>query len=113
MFFSISLYTALILCGTGLIYKVLSWFRYPINNQAQGITTAGRVSAAAKGVISSLFSIKIFSLIKILIPGRTSSGKAPEGKLSSVVNTLVHFRRLHFITADACLGPICDQKAFQ
>jgi heterodisulfide reductase subunit C/nitrate reductase gamma subunit len=67
MFFSISLYTALILCGIGLIYKVLSWFRYPINNQAQRITTAGRVSAAAKGVISSLFSIKIFSLIKILI----------------------------------------------
>lgn len=67
MFFSISLYTALILCGIGLIYKVLSWFRYPINNQAQGITTAGRVLAAAKGVISSLISIKIFSLIKILI----------------------------------------------
>jgi hypothetical protein len=67
MFFSISLYTALILCGAGLIYKVLSWFRYPLDNQAQQITTAGRVSAATKGVISSLFSIKIFPLIKILI----------------------------------------------
>ena len=65
MLFSISLYTALILCGAGLIYKVLSWFRYPINNQAQRITMAGRVSAAAKGVISSLFSIQIFSLIQI------------------------------------------------
>ena len=65
MLFSISLYTALILCGAGLIYKVLTWFRYPINNQTQQITTAGRVLAAAKGVISSLFSIKIFPLIKI------------------------------------------------
>ena len=65
MLFSISLYIALILCGAGLIYKVLSWFRYPINNRTQQITIAGRVLAAAKGVISSLFSIKIFSLIKI------------------------------------------------
>jgi heterodisulfide reductase subunit C/nitrate reductase gamma subunit len=65
MLFSISLYTALILCGAGLIYKVLYWFQYPTNNQDQRITTAGRVSAAAKGVISSLFSLKIFPLIKI------------------------------------------------
>ena len=65
MFFSISLYAALILCAAGLIYKVFYWFRYPINNQSQRITTAGRVSAAAKGVISSLFSIKIFPLLKI------------------------------------------------
>ena len=67
MFFSISLYIALLVFGLGLIYKVSNWFRYSIGTGAAEIPTSKRVSAAIKGIISTLFSANIFTLIKVFI----------------------------------------------
>ncbi|SPD76274.1 conserved membrane hypothetical protein [uncultured Desulfobacterium sp.] len=65
MFFSISLYIALLVFGLGLIYKISSWFRYSVG--AADIPVSRRVAAAIKGILSTLFSPKIVTLIKVLV----------------------------------------------
>lgn len=65
LFFSISLYIALVIFGLGLAYKKLSWFRHNISEEATRITTSARVSGAIKEIIVILFSAKIFTLIKV------------------------------------------------
>jgi len=67
MFFTISLYIALAIFGVGLVYKVWTWFRYKIGIDARDITTSARVFAATKGIILTLFSIKIFTLLKVFV----------------------------------------------
>ena len=67
MFFTVTLYTSLIIFGLGLIYKISTWFRYKVGEQAREITPAQRASAAFKGIISTLFSLKILTLLKVFI----------------------------------------------
>lgn len=67
MFFTVTLYTALAIFGLGLIYKMSTWFRYKIGVDARKIPTSTRVGMAVKGIVSTLFSVKIFTLIKIFI----------------------------------------------
>jgi nitrate reductase gamma subunit len=67
MFFSISLYVALAIFGLGLIYKISTWFRYKISIEAEKISTSERISGAIKGIASTVFSVKILTLIKILV----------------------------------------------
>lgn len=67
MFFSISLYVALAIFGLGLIYKISTWFRYKISLEAEKISTSERISGAIKGIASTIFSVKILILIKVLV----------------------------------------------
>ena len=67
MFFTVTLYISLIIFGVGLIYKISSWFRYRVGEQAREIPPLQRVSAAFKGIILTLFSLKIFILFKVFI----------------------------------------------
>ncbi len=67
MIFSISLYVALVLFGMGLLYKVFNWFRYKIGIDAREITALGRVFAAFKGILLTLFSAKILTLLKVFV----------------------------------------------
>jgi len=67
MFFTVTLYTALAILGLGLIYKMSTWFRYKIGVDARKIPTSTRVGMAVKGIGSTLFSVKIFALIKIFV----------------------------------------------
>jgi Fe-S oxidoreductase/nitrate reductase gamma subunit len=67
MFFTITLYTSLIIFGLGLIYKVSTWFRYKVGEESREITPAERVSATFKGIILTLFSLKILTLLKVFI----------------------------------------------
>ena len=67
MFFTVTLYTALAIFGLGLIYKMSTWFRYKIGVDARKIPTSTRVGMAVKGIGSTLFSVKIFALIKIFV----------------------------------------------
>jgi len=64
MFFSISLYIALAVFALGLIYKVSTWFRYKLGREAGAIPTSIRVTSAVKGIVSTLFSVKILYLLK-------------------------------------------------
>lgn len=67
MFFTISLYVALAIMGCGLVYKVSTWFRYGIGEEAGKFSAATRFSQAVKGMVSVLFSGKILTLIKVLV----------------------------------------------
>jgi len=67
MFFSISLYVALAVFGLGLLYKISTWFRYGIGPEAGEIPTSARVAGAAKGIVSTLFSAKILTLLRIFV----------------------------------------------
>jgi len=67
MFFTVSLYVSLAIFALGLIYKISTWFRYTIEIQARDISTFRRVYAAVRGIILTLFSKKILTLLKVFI----------------------------------------------
>jgi heterodisulfide reductase subunit C/nitrate reductase gamma subunit len=65
VFFKISLYCALILFAIGTGYKVLMWFRRRTGKPGEDLSAGQRFSEAIKGIFISLFSSKIFRLLKI------------------------------------------------
>jgi nitrate reductase gamma subunit len=65
MFFTASLYIALAIFVLGLIYKISNWFRYRVGAEAGGISFTHRVIAALKGIILTVFSLKVFVLLKV------------------------------------------------
>ncbi|MCJ7775262.1 MAG: 4Fe-4S dicluster domain-containing protein [Desulfobulbaceae bacterium] len=65
MFYDIALYVSLAIFGIGMIYKISNWFRRSIGINPRDITTSKRVSAAAKGILGTVFSGKIFTLLKV------------------------------------------------
>ena len=67
MILSLSLYIAMVLFGMGLLYKVFRWFRYSISIGAQDISTSRRLVAAFTGILSTIFSAKFFTLVKVFI----------------------------------------------
>lgn len=67
MFYDITLYASLAIFTAGLIYKISNWFRYKIGPDAAAIATSSRISAAARGMISTLFSAKIMTLLRVFL----------------------------------------------
>ena len=67
MTFDVLLYTSLTIFLAGLLYKVWTWFSRTIGVNAENFTTAQRVSAAVKGIFATILSVKIFTLLKVLI----------------------------------------------
>ncbi|MBU4344930.1 MAG: 4Fe-4S dicluster domain-containing protein [Proteobacteria bacterium] len=67
MFFLASLYVALAVFGFGLLYKVSTWFRYSLIAEDKNYPPGVRVSAALKGIVTTVFSPKILVLLKVLI----------------------------------------------
>jgi len=67
VFFSVALYVALVIFGLGLAYKISTWFRYKIGIEAGNIPTSKRVSEASKGILSTLFSPRILTLLRIFV----------------------------------------------
>jgi nitrate reductase gamma subunit len=67
MFFDITLYIALTIFGIGMLYKLYSWLHNRVGLASQDISTSRRILSAIKGCILTIFSIKIFVLIKAFI----------------------------------------------
>jgi heterodisulfide reductase subunit C/nitrate reductase gamma subunit len=65
MFFTTSLYIALSIFGLAFIYKISTWFRYRIGIQSMEIPTSKRFLAAIKGILLTVFSPKILTLLKV------------------------------------------------
>jgi len=65
MFYSISLYISLAIFIGGLIYKIATWLSYKIGGDSKDIPTSKRLSSALKGILLTIFSAKILTLIKI------------------------------------------------
>lgn len=67
MFFTISLYVALAVFGCGMVYKISTWFHYRIGIDGRKFSVAERIAAAIKGITSTLFSGKVFTLLRVFI----------------------------------------------
>jgi len=67
MFFTAALYIALAIFCLGLIYKVSTWFRYSLGVDSKGISTPARIFAALRGITLTLFSPKLFTLLKVFV----------------------------------------------
>ncbi len=67
MFFLVTLYIALGIFGLGVIYKVYTWLSHRVGSEARDISTWERGLAAIKGIVLTIFSPKIFTLLKALL----------------------------------------------
>jgi heterodisulfide reductase subunit C/nitrate reductase gamma subunit len=67
MFFIVALYTSLAIFSLGLIYKISTWFRYSLGIEAENISTPARIFAALRGIIQTVFSKKVFTLLKVFV----------------------------------------------
>ncbi len=67
MFTTGSVYAALLIFSLGLGYRISTWFRGSIGSDAARIPTTRRVSAAALGILGTLFSARLFTLLKVLL----------------------------------------------
>jgi len=67
MFYYISLYISLAIFIGGLIYKIATWLSRKIGVDSKDISTSKRLSSALKGIVVTIFSGKILTLIKIFV----------------------------------------------
>ena len=67
MFLKVSLYISLVIFILALIYKVSTWFRYKIGIGAEEISTSTRFFSALRGILSTIFSFKILTLLKVFV----------------------------------------------
>lgn len=67
MVFTLLLYISLAIFIIGSIYKIYGWFSKKIGISVKNITTSERITAALGGILKTIFSIKIFTLIKAFI----------------------------------------------
>ena len=67
MFFTLALYISLAIFSLGIIYNVSTWFRYSLGIDAKNISTPERVFAALRGITLTLFSQKLFTLLKVFV----------------------------------------------
>jgi len=65
MFYSISLYISLAIFIGGLIYKIYAWLSHKIGVDSKDIPTSRRLSSALKGIVLTIFSSKILTLINV------------------------------------------------
>jgi heterodisulfide reductase subunit C/nitrate reductase gamma subunit len=57
-------YTSVIVFSLGLIYKISTWFTRKIGILGNNVTTVQRVLSAARGIIHTIFSLKILAFLK-------------------------------------------------
>ena len=57
-------YSSLALFSAGFIYKLHTWFSRNVGFEARDIGYSDRIFSAAAGIFRTLFSLKIFILIK-------------------------------------------------
>jgi heterodisulfide reductase subunit C/nitrate reductase gamma subunit len=67
MFFTISVYLALIIFGAGVLYKIFTWFRSSITIGAADIPLSKRVLSFLSSILRTLASAKLFTLCKVFV----------------------------------------------
>ena len=67
MLFNISLYLALAICASGLIYRIWSWLTVSVDQQDQKYSPGQRASAALSGLFRTVFSPRLGGMLKAFI----------------------------------------------
>lgn len=65
MFFSIFRYLSLAIFVAGFVYRIFTWFSKKTTVESKDIPTSARISKGLKGILSTLLSRKILTLIKV------------------------------------------------
>ncbi len=66
MLFQVSLYTAIVVCGCGLLYKITTWFRYRLDIE-QEHTPILRTRSFVKGCLATVLSRRLLTLVKVAV----------------------------------------------
>ncbi|MEW6665681.1 MAG: 4Fe-4S dicluster domain-containing protein [Thermodesulfobacteriota bacterium] len=66
MLYKVSLFVSLILFGMGLLWKISGWFRYRTSLVALDLPLKTRISEAVRGILLTLFSRKVLTLVRVL-----------------------------------------------
>jgi heterodisulfide reductase subunit C/nitrate reductase gamma subunit len=61
--FHAALYTSLVLCALGLLWRVSAWFRVRIGPDASAVTLFQRLAAVPRGAAAALFSRQLFRVV--------------------------------------------------
>jgi heterodisulfide reductase subunit C/nitrate reductase gamma subunit len=64
MFYTASLYVALLIFCVGCLYRLWTWFSLRIGDSAQGVGTARRIRDGLLGMLATLLSPRIFTLVR-------------------------------------------------
>jgi len=67
MVYSIALYVSLAVFSLGLLYRLSNWFRFQGEHDVPKRPVLKRLWAAGKGMASTLFSFRLFILLRIFI----------------------------------------------
>ena len=67
MFFSVTFHLALAVFLIGVVYRVFTWFKIRIGPEAASFSVWGRIAAMLKGLITTLFSLRVFVLLKVFV----------------------------------------------
>jgi heterodisulfide reductase subunit C/nitrate reductase gamma subunit len=67
MFFISCLYISLAVFAAGVLFKMSTWFRYNLDTDKDELTSNKRISAAVKGIASTVFSAGILTLLKVFL----------------------------------------------
>ena len=65
MFYDVALYTSLAVFAVGLVYRVSNWFRWKVGSEASEVSSSARMWAAARGILSTLCSPRIGTVVKV------------------------------------------------
>jgi len=65
MVFNVLLYISLGIFSLGLVFKIFTWFSQKIGFGAEAFTISSRLAAAVKGIAGIIFSLKLFTLVKV------------------------------------------------
>jgi len=67
MFYTISLYTALVIFGIGLLFKIITWMTMTPSRASRELSFGERLTATVKGIVATLFSAKLLTVLKVLV----------------------------------------------
>ncbi len=67
MFFNAALYTALSIFIIGIVYKICRWFVKSVGIGERDIAVSQRIVSGAKSIFAIVFSVRLFSVLKVLI----------------------------------------------
>ncbi len=106
MFYSISLYIALAIFIGGLIYKIAAWLSYKVGVDAKEIPTSKRFSSAVKGILVTIFSANILTLLKIGVLDVLLQRKVLKEDTFRWVTPHPYLWSIHAFAFHACTGCI-------
>ncbi len=67
MLFSVSLYTALVVCGLGLAYRLWRWLTTNLGPESSQYGPGPRLAAVIKGCLGAVFSRRLLLLLKVFL----------------------------------------------